>query len=594
MTITPPSEKVIVDFRETQGDLFVYGFGKILPICPFLFQVPMKEESKLFSTHKKESYLTLQCNRFRVDESLDDIDYAETLPYAFTSAAEILLERISLKEFACSICNHIGPRSEVLSHIITCHSSHIRNFLDHHIEFLDDDDKPFFGLFTKCQFDSLITSPTKPYVLNRGQSGTICAPILPNLSDTEESESESKDTDIDMRLNQKYSDPLYRSEQIRVKYQDTDIYPLTAFAKEHIPQFLRPDDDETDEITRLERTDKEDFDRKDHILQSINEFYMPQTVSQSKPQEIEGNVDTVRKMKDEIKKPPIEDIDDLMRKMKEEEEAAKLELMKAEEPPKPVLIEYLSTIPADIIDDVIEDIAGKFVHEYVDSQIVPIVKPILNQEKKAYNKRTREEKANRQRQERRKREDEMKQRRQEAISNISSKIVNPLIRNFVRQEISDIFKQEAQNLADPMDSKPRMKDGGLLPVVVSGLTSPKHLSIEFLSKLFSNLQFLLDEDEKPLIRFRVRYRRFEVLLYLANEVEVSKALAMSPLQVDYTNALLEMDEELPPEGCWTAFTNQKVLEVGSTKNLEDLHANGGKYSYEQMSGLCDLLSFNRS
>ncbi|KAI5523056.1 hypothetical protein TVAGG3_0588280 [Trichomonas vaginalis G3] len=584
MTITPPSEKVIVDFRETEGDSFVYGFGKILPRCPFLFQVPMKEESRLFSNKKKDSYLTLQCNRFHVEEGYDDLDYGETLPYAFTAAAENFLDKTSIKEFTCSICGYHGPRSDVVSHIITTHPNQIRNFLEPQLEFLDDDDKPFFGLFTKCQFDSLISSPTKPYVLNRGQSGNICAPILNYLSDSEESESENEVNDVDLRVNQKFSDPLYRTEQIRVQYHDTDIPPLTVFAKDHIPQFLKNDDEESDETTRLEKIDKEDFDRKDLILQSTNEYYMPQTVTQPKnpPQVVEEN-----------KKPQIEDIDDLMRKMKEEEEAELLEAQKAEEPPKPVFIEFLSTIPSDVIDEIVEDISQKFITEYVDSQLASYVKPIFTNEKKAYNKRTREEKMNRQKLERKMREREMKERRQEAISNVATKIANPLIRQFVRQEIADVFRTEVDKLKDMQnDNRPKKKTGNLLPVVVSGLTSPRHLDIDFLSKFFSNLQFLLDEDKKPLIRFRVRYRRFEALLYLANEGEVSKALAMNPLQIEYTNALLEEDKELPPENCWTAFTNQKILEMSPAKNLDGLHNNGGSLSYEQMSGLCDLLSVN--
>ena len=517
-------------------------------------------------------------------------------------------------------------KPNIIDHIISQHSELLRRYLEPHMPFINKDDKAFHGIFTKCQFESLITPPSKPYQLNRGQSGNIVAPIITEHDEFDDSDNSGDQSDVEGL--QKYCDPLFYPGQYRVHYHDSYVSPLTKFSRDHRPvNPIKSGEAVTEDAEKLEMI-TEDFDKKEYILEQVNQLYMPVTEQQTKLQQMQqmqqqqqalqllqqqefadygsqgknksSNNKNQTKSNQSLANSNVNSIESKMLAIelaeKEEKNKAKQLQQQKEEQMKPKSIPYLSTIPSNLIDDVLNSIADKYIGEYVESTTLGLVKPQLTTARKAHIKRMRDEKQQRIRAEEKKRIEALKERRMETITKVSQQITIPLIKSFIRQEINQVFEEEVKKHEKELeeDKKPLLKksQNGLPdPVVVTGLTSKKYLSLNFLYDLFSNLNFVLDENKKPKIRFRSRYQQCEVLLYLANEQEVMKALSMSPLHIEYwTTAIIKIDTEPPPEVYWSAYTGQQFIEIQLGNNTEKIHNDGGLFLYKQMSSLCDLTS----
>ena len=619
MTSPQPAPQIIEEFRDREGESFVYGFGKIHPCCSFLFDTEDVSDSRLFSINQDDEFFEGHIESFYVEDYSDDYPYSNCLPHFFHAAAEAHMKRVSVHKYKCLFCGKIMDKPSIIDHIISQHAEPLRRYLEPHMPFINKDDKAFHGIFTKCQFESLITPPSKPYQLNRGQSGNIVAPIISEHDEFDDSDNTGDQSDVEGL--QKYCDPLFYPGQYRVHFHDCCIAPLTKFSRDHRPiNQIKSGQSATEDNDMI----TEDFNKKEYILKQVDQLYMPvierqtklqqllqqkqqqqptsQTIQQQESADFQGkNKSPAGKGQSKTNQSSTTaNVNSIESKMlaielaeKEEKNKMKqLEQQKAEEM-KPKSIPYLSTIPSNLIDDVINSITDKYIGEYVESTTLVLVKPQLTAAKKAHSKRMRDEKFQRQKAEEKKRIEALKERRMETITKISKQVAAPLIKSFIRQEINHIFEEEVKKheMQKQVAKKPLLKkshNGLPDPVVVSGLTSQKHLSLSFLSDLFSNLNFVLDEDKKPKIRFRVRYQRYEILLYLTSEQEVMKALAMSPLQVEWAQAVLEIDTELPPEGCWSTYTGQTILEMTSAKNVEGIHNGGGLLAYKQMSPYCDL------
>ena len=602
MTNFQPAPQIIEEFREREGESFVYGFGKTQPRCPFLFEV--NSESRLFRINQNDEFLDGPLDNFYIDDLSSEYNYANCLPFFFYSATEAHVKRISVKKYKCTICGYESTRSNVIDHIISQHSDKIRTFLEPHLPYINKDDKPFSGLFTKCQFEALITPPSKPYQMNRGQGGNICAPIITDHDEYDECESQNEKSDTESTVGQKYIDPLTQPEQYRVHYEDGFIAPLTKFARDHRPMPIESEEEDGNEENAKLESITEDFDRKEIILESVNAFYMPVSEQQQSlllQQKLQQKQETQEKQqaatvqatpKKQQQNAVNKQIEDTMKALELAEKKSEIEekmKKEAKEPPKPKYIPYINTIPTNIIDDVLKIIADKFIGDYVEPNTLVISKQQLTAAKKAHSKKMKDEKLARQKAKEKKRIEEMKERRAETIKKVTQQIATPLLRSFVRQEINEIFGEEMKAAAKAKEvPKCKATSGGLLsPVVVTGLTSPKHLSLHFLYELFSNLNFVY-EDKKPMIRFRVRNQMYEVLLFLANEQEIMKAEAMSPLQVGMSTAEIKMDKEVTLDGTWLTCTGQKIIEFTLSKNMEGIHKNGGLLLLEQMSPMCDI------
>ena len=78
-----PAPQIIEDFREREGESFVYGFGKIQPCCSFLFDTTEAADSRLFSINQDDEFFEGHIESFYVEDYSDDYPYSNCLPHFF-------------------------------------------------------------------------------------------------------------------------------------------------------------------------------------------------------------------------------------------------------------------------------------------------------------------------------------------------------------------------------------------------------------------------------------------------------------------------------------------------------------------------------
>ena len=258
---------------------------------------------------------------------------------------------------------------------------------------------------------------------------------------------------------------------------------------------------------------------------------------------------------------------------------------------RPKYISYIETIPEQYRNIIFSNISSQLINGIVKNLCPQLVRPILQKRKKEYEKKIKEERLQKQRDEERQKLEAMRKRKEIAIQNTSKNLVKSIIRSFIHSEIFSIFQEEIEKVKEETIPKTIKIDENKAPppVVLTGLFSRKHLNPTFLKGLFSGYNFVLDEKREPKILFRYNGNRYDALLYFSTNKDVMNALSRNPIQVDYTTAQIYLENDEIPNTI-TLFNNQKVL-LSNSRNSEGIISEHGKSDYISMSPVSCLESF---
>jgi hypothetical protein len=502
----------------------------------------------------------------QICESPACTDYCFAFRKMLVCAVEAYTRRVSVMDFECMICHKKITADEKMDHILTCHSREFSEILQANLALLNDDAEDMTGFFGKLDFDGMIAMPKLGVGRVAKQGATIIAPPITTIEEPEAKELE----------------PV---PDLYFRYKGTLSPCLGRFLKKNAP--IPP-------IPHIESKGNLDVDAANSVVQGLwNAFRKSQSSVSTKslqpaaPPPLEKKElprpQSTAPIPDKPKPPP----------------TIHSSLDSVESPTKPPParqkgrkgVTFLDTIPEQIRDQVIAMISTRMIRNFVDQQCGQIIRPVFTVRKKQYQKRVREQKLAKARLEEKQRITAMRERRQIAIKKFSEDVANPLIRAFVRAEITAILKDEAATVRDAVitDNIETRGNGNtrLPPVIVSGLVNRKHLSPQFIQEHFGSYKFALDDDGSPRIRFRFNGNRFDVLLYLTSLHDVNHLVAQRSFQVDYSIARLSLDTEQEDEsiGCEVSYTGQNVNIVQSAKNLDDFSGKRGRSACDRMCPL---------
>lgn len=574
--LTP--QEFLEDFqkRETKQNPFVYGFGRRQPFSTFLFKVPNKSGSPLFNCtwYDTTNFPTASqsiINQLHT-ESKQKCEFSQFNYFSMVvSAAEIFSAKISPLQSKCVLCNAINTQEAILKHIIQIHSEQLTNLLEPHSEYLSDDTEFMTGMLTKLQFDSEIPIPSKLQVKKPQIGIGITAPILNfheiddnydfDDDDYEDYSEEDSDSIGGVQTKPDAMHPITSLDYlVKAPPIILDGYknaPLTYFLDKH-PQ-------------NLMKRFAIDYNPELEQLPSAQSIFMPFCDSYLKnPQKSAAMFNDLSIFENENQKSS----NQVGSKRKQKQ---------------PELVSYLSTIPEPIKNEIIARIAKKVISNWVSSQLTDrILKPVIQRKKKEDQKKLRDQKINKAKIEEKQKLQAMRERRKVKIDQMTDLIIKPILRSFIHSEVETIFSEVQADLNQKTEvaaSNTNLnEDEGIdvtsHPIVVSGLNLMRHCNAQFILDTFSQLQFELDENMRPKIRFRLHGNRIEALLFLASQYEIRKALSQNPIFVDSCTLNLSLDLEDVPT--FKLFTSQEILLFPNVKNIEKITADGGKMLNEDI------------
>ncbi|KAH0796077.1 hypothetical protein GPJ56_000145 [Histomonas meleagridis] len=457
------------------------------------------------------------------------------------------------------------------------HVKQLPELLENVFDFFNDDENYMYGILSKLQYQSLVSYPTEGLSLT-SQKGIphIAAPPIDN----------------DLIKDEIYTD----DDEIEVSYKGIPSPVLTHLMKLHIPKPPPITVDSFDE--RLHQM------AIDELSNNILDMYLKQKEPKSKRKpETRSPITTsqtnlpdtnpkpIKQTKSNTDKPTITIAESTLPSQAIEEFLDTITNTNNSKPPrsaKPKLIPYIELIPSALRGRIFSSIAKQLMISFARAQCPQIIRPILQNKKKAYQKRIRDEKLQKQRNEERQKLAAMRQRKEIAIREMSERLFAPILSSFIRNEVYDIYNEEQQKAKEQSEVKIaelQKADENKVPppVIMSGLVSRRHLNPLFIRELFSGFNFAIDETK---IRFRCNLNRFEVVMYFETYNEVSRALALSPLQVEYTTAFLYTDQKENKDWNHKTYTGQE-MQLTNARNEEAFKEKSG---YTSMSPIVCLES----
>lgn len=564
--------------------------------------------------------------------------YTKSIKDMIFSATELYFYRVSTYEFECSLCHHRCSYNDRINHMVSCHSKFLAENFEDNCAAIDDDDEFLNGLMLKLQFDSILTTPTKGYP-PACQEACICAPPIFNKEadfDNEEEELETLNTKKRHDYNSKISIRVQGAlNPVLTKFANNH-QPLPPVSETEVSQELLIDEsqniddsqtqNELDEITANTppKQISANIPAPSNLSTPPYGKNIPQTNSPSKssPQKQQNvqqqisssvqqtntnpplNIQTKASERHKIPSPPSTSNTSVKINSTEQPPSSSpiqaptipdglFEQLSIKDPRKPTppkktpkYVPYIESIPSSIRSKIISNLARDFLKSYVSTTTLQIVKPLLQTKKKQHQKKMREEKAKRAKDEERMRLAAMRQRKDNAIQKISNDMVTPIIRSFIRSEIEKIFKEESIAIKESLANTPKNDQNDEViktpqPVVLSGLTNRRHLSVQFLREKFAQFKFQLDENNEPKIRFRVNANRVEVLLYLANASDVNAICSQSPMQIEYVNVTLAPETE-DNSTVLQSYAQQELTIIPATRHLENFAEDKGRSGFVSM------------
>ncbi|OHT16449.1 hypothetical protein TRFO_02713 [Tritrichomonas foetus] len=592
-TSVPLQQTFLEEFkkRNPTTNPFYYGFGRRQPLSPFLFRVPTTPKPEIFNGYwyySPENYSSELLNKFNIKgDRLIPINKTAFVTLLKT-AVELFIMRISPTQYKCTVCNHCSSQVEIFDHIVENHSSEITKYLEPHMNYIDDDTEYMTGMLTKLQFDSQISLPDcSP--LKKQQFGLgFAAPVIDFGSDDDYDDMydyEEDNSPISFPPNPTHQTPSVSQEAShtkkmpdRITFKDEVKAPFSVFMKKH-PQNLPY-------ITLFEIDPPSKLDNMPSpatLFMPFLDFYL------KGPTKVAPKTNNLH-LFDNFE----EDENNKQNNNKNSKRKSK----------QPEFVPFIQSIPENLRSVVISNIAKSLIKSYIINRCNQIIGPLLQQKKKILQKKLRDEKLTRARNEERQRLQAMRERRKARIDSLSGLVTEPIIRSFIRNEIATIYEEERQNHVNFLESNNDELNGlsnhlsnlvsnnnvssnGLLvnsiPVVVSGLAYRRQLCAQFLIDTFGNLNFVLDDNLQPKVRFRLKGNRIEALLYLASQNDINKALSMNPMIVDSCTLKLSVEEE--NESQLTLFTQQEINFIpimNSIKNVDKITTNGGQMVIKEM------------
>lgn len=579
---------------DSNENTFVYGFGRVEPRNPFLFRVSVSPRTDLFHM----SYFP-QFDKFFPLAPFGMFGLKEsplipvTLITMYFCAAEQHVDRISATTYECDICGFQGKQQIVIDHMVDMHAEDLSKELKNHEKYLNDDTEFLTGMFTKLQFDLVIKHPKKEYQLTRirNQCGVnICAPIIEQYDEYDSSDDyNSSDEFADqesyppivedtptivniethnstkeevMQVDQPKNLPsqsVNLAPQLEEKFQVTFNYkfspPLTKYLSDHITSARNKKYMIRQSVQRLQSM--EQCNHANKLLADIFDLY--------------GKKSTTNQQISPAK---------LLDEFPEEEDQSQKKKQKAKpKPVEPENIPYINSIPESIRDEVMKQIVKDYIAKFVINSCPQIIKPLLSNKRKKHLKRLREEKLIKARNEQEQKLSAMRKRKQEKIEQMSSLMVEPLIKRFLRKEIAHIFIEEEkiytanQKQNEDIIQKEASNDTPH-PVSVSGL-SQRQLNRKYLIDAFGGYNLAIDENGEPKIRFRYNGNMIEAILFFATYDDVRKALASSPYHLDYALVTLTLLNNDKVDSV-SMYTGQPLFLSPTTKNIEQIYEENGK------------------
>ena len=544
--------------RDKVDNVFYYGLGGVRPSSPFLLQISTKTKSEIFSGEwmkKQENFSSDLSNKFNFEGEAFSILSKKEFLTLIQSAAEVFSVRISPIQVKCTICNNRNSQSEIIDHIIERHSAELIKFLKPHIKFINDDSSYMHGLLTKLQFPSEISWPKKESPKQPPSGLGITPPLINNpnssiIDDDSEEDSNDPVTHLSQMTPNDISD-------IKIMFKDSLNAPLTKFIKKRtqsVNLFSKADNDYSQLRDCLLEPDK--------ILEEFLNFYTgsPKVTNLHLIEHLEENNNNNKQSSNRNN-----------RNVKK----------------KPEFVPYIQSIPEKICPIIVSNIAQTLIKTYVEMQSLTLIRPLFQQKKKLLQKKRRDERFTQAKNEEKQKLKAMRERREKKIEYMSNIISQPFIRQFIKNEISQIFDEESMN---PDIKKSQFKTEEIEnahqnpsnnPIVISGLVYRRHLSAQFLFDTFSHLNIALDENSRPKIRFRRKGNRIEAILFLSSQNDIIKALEQNPYVCDSGTFNIFLDQEKDPQ-C-VLYNEQEINIIPYVKHTETIQKGGGKNSVIEMN-----------
>jgi len=566
-------QQLLEDFRETNGESFYYGIGRYSPLSTFLLNYDNIEDTYLTSPNFFDIDVPITTSDYIDDyeQNDDDYEYIRSVTQLLKSITEYLVNQVSINEWECSVCHFKSDKSSVVQHVHDKHPKVIADQFQSMVGFIDDDSKAFFGIFSKLQFDNVISRPE-----NRiGYRGIIdCHIEAPEIDDL----NSEYDGDCDSGISSLGSS-LFLSNFI----EEPPSAPSNNTSKNNfsLQKFIKDHKRLSNNSRSFEIEFDDALDIKEKLIKPLYDVYSPPIQMQNgysigergKSPEFMKSNNPNRESQIEI----------LLAEFDKEEQKPTVKKIKS--------VSYFETLPKENRNEIIHSVAKYLIESIAKDNLEKIVANSIQSQKKQFAKKIKEEKVQRAKDEEKRR----KLEKQKYFEAMASQIAPRVIKMFVRDEITAVFEEERNRIASTMKknisfSSPLIPDAPYY-VVVSGIIYEKHHDTKYIIDLFSTLTFAKDTDRKPLIRYRIRQKRIEVLLFLDNENEVNRALSMSPMHVDFSTIFIETDSPQQNEEINPLFNGQQILELMMCKNLDNIHSNGGLFDFLKLSPMLDLSKY---
>ena len=589
-----PSQAIFDSLKDLQDQKLCYGFGKMQPSVPFLFKF---NENEFFTeewSQYPEGFQLSPRQRRKFFKLFDTFSWSYcTSSLSFlTSIIDSCLIRVGFSEWECTICHQKITKEEGIDHICDLHPTELADMIQLHTDLISEETDGLNNMVTKLEFDANAIQPESEFPTIRQKGCNISAPYLQPLSDFEEMEEEDAlDANVPIDLSKldmtgyKFPNDIPLSPAISKLMRDTnhsDFHHIMAADELHNSTQNR--DIETAETLLAPL-----FDFISTPFKTVKENEKDQQNANSSQNKQNNQTSKGSQQKDAQtpSKPVKQTIDELT--PDEIEEFTNIDTPKKKgKPKKPKTIPYSQTIPADIIDEAIAGVAQQLITNYVDSNTIQIIKPHLNTKKKEIQKKLKEEKEAKKKAEDMKRRIEYKQKRSVTIEKISHLISKPLLRGFMKAEISSILEDEKRLILleeQELEKKEEQKAGNAPPpILISGLYSYNFNNLSNIKKLFKNCTFATDERGEPKILFRYNANRFDVLVYLQSMSEVKYIASQSQVYIDGHLVSLSIEQSPPdPGNVVQSITGQQMILINSTN--VDL-SNQNIHFLSLSSGMC--------
>ena len=595
-----PSQAIFDSLKDIQDQNICYGFGRTQPLVPFLFKY---NEDEFFTeewSQYPEGFQLTPRQRRKFLKLFDTFSWSYcTSSISFLiSIIDSCLIRVGFSEWECTICHQKFSKEDGIDHICDLHPSELADMIQLHTELISDDTDGLNNMVTKLEFDANAYQPENGFPTLRQKGCNISAPCL-QLSDLEEmEEEESIFENVPMDIPQDLE--LNRLDLIKNDYKFPNDMPLSPA----VSRLMRAGNPDFHHITSIDElhnsTQSRDIETAETLLAPLFDYIATpfKTIKEPEPElnqtsnssqnkqnksnaSQQNNAQTPSKPKQTIAELTPDEI----------EEFRIIDTPKKKgKPKKPKTIPFTQTIPADILDEAIAGVAQQLINNFVESNTIQVVKPVLTNKRKEIQKKLREEKEAKKKAEELKRRNEYKQKRVETIERVTNLITKPLLRSFMKAEIASILEEEKKLIMieeEELENKKEEQTSGDAPppILLSGLLSYNFYNLTYIKKLFKNCTFATDEKGDPKILFRFNANRFDVLVYLQNMSEVKYLVSQSPLNVDGQQVSLSIEQSPPdPGNVVQSFTGQPMVIASHAKNV-DL-ADGNIQVLQLTSGMC--------